>query len=224
MHGLQIIYEDNHLIAVNKPNGVLVHADETGDKTLIDQVKLYIKWKYEKPGDVFLGSFHRLDRPASGVVVFARTTKALTRMNKLIQERKVEKKYYAVTEDRPKEIEQTLVHYLIKDKAKNKSKVHKSQRSGTKRSELSYKLDAYLENHSLLKVNLVTGRSHQIRAQLKKINAPICGDLKYGATEKLKYYSIALHCTEMNFIHPVKKEPVSIKCMPPDFHPWTLFF
>lgn len=224
MHHLKVIYEDNHLIAVNKPVGVLVHADETGDATLMDQVKLYIKWKYEKPGDVFLGSFHRLDRPASGVVVFARTSKALVRMNKLMHDREVKKSYYAITEERPDEIEDHLIHYLIKDKYKNFARAHNSKRTGTRRAELKYRLASYIEKLSLLDIDLITGRPHQIRVQLSKIDCPVFADRKYGGQQTMKHRCIALHAYKMEFIHPVKKEPVSIQAEMPDFHPWTLFF
>ncbi len=224
MHDIKVIYEDNHLIAVNKPNGVLVQPDETGDHTLMDQVKLYIKWKYDKPGDVFLGSFHRLDRPVSGVVLFARTSKALTRMNDLIRERKVGKEYLAITEERPQDISGQLTHYLIKDTFKNRTHVHNSKRGSAKKAVLRYELTGYLKNHSLIKIDLETGRSHQIRAQLAKIGAPVCGDLKYGGAQKLKGGSIALHHQTMSFVHPVKKEPVTISCDPPEFHPWSIFF
>jgi len=222
MSGMRIIYEDNHLIAAFKPAGMLVHGDETRDRTLMDEVKAYIKWKFKKPGDVFLGSFHRLDRPVSGVVVFARTSKALERMNKQMKERKITKKYYAVTTLRPKEPKAILKHYLIKNPTKNVSKAYELPNKGRKEGVLEYELVGFTEGLSFLKINLITGRSHQIRAQFKKMGCPILGDIKYGSDRKLNY-GVALHCCEMSFLHPVKKEQLAITIQPDDREPWTLF-
>jgi 23S rRNA pseudouridine1911/1915/1917 synthase len=222
-NGLVVIYEDNHLIAVNKSVGDLVHGDETGDDTLADAVKQYIKFRYDKPGDVFLGVIHRLDRPVSGVVVFARTTKALTRMNELMKQKAIQKTYYAIVQHRPDPLNGTITHYIIKDETKNIVKAYASPRSGAKESTLSYEIAAELDAKVLLKVNPHTGRPHQIRAQLAKVGSSIIGDLKYGAEYPLENKSIALHCSEMSFLHPVKQEKVTIKADPPRSMPWRVF-
>lgn len=219
----QIIYEDNHLIAANKPVGWLSQGDETGDWTLMDEMKRYIKWKYEKPGDVFLGSFHRIDRPATGVVIYAKTSKALTRMNTLIRDRQIEKEYLIVTERRPSESSESLTHYMEKDRKRNISKAYDMEKKNRKESKLSYEMIAYLDQVCLVKVNLETGRSHQIRVQMSKIGANIIGDLKYGATKKMNNRGIALHCHKMSFIHPVKKEPITIQADMPEFFPFNVF-
>lgn len=215
---LSVIYEDNHLIAINKPAGWLVQGDETGDLPLTEFVKDYIKRRYNKPGDVFLGVIHRLDRPVSGVVVFARTSKALTRMNKLFQDRMVDKEYVAVVEHRPKELEGTLVHYLSKDKERNITHAYNKQRyQSTKRSELSYKYAGGLADHHLLQILPITGRSHQIRVQLAKMGCPIRGDKKYGAPKfNTDRGTIHLHSHKLSFIHPVKKEPIIIEAPVPE--------
>ena len=220
---MKIIYEDNHLIAASKPVGWLSQGDETGDWTLMDEVKRYIKWTHNKTGDVFLGSFHRLDRPASGVVIFAKTSKALTRMNALMRDRKIDKTYLVVSERRPVETSQNLTHYMIKDSKKNISKAYDIQKKNRKESRLSYQMLAYLDQVSLLKVNLETGRSHQIRVQLSKIGVPVVGDMKYGATRKMNNYGIALHCHTMSLVHPVKKEPITIKSGMPSYYPFDVF-
>lgn len=222
-HGIVVIFEDNHLIAVNKPVGSLVHSDETGDRTLADDVKDYIKVRYGKPGDVFLGVIHRIDRPVSGVVIFARTTKALVRMNKLLQEREVDKKYLAIVEHRPEELHATLHHHIIKDESKNIVKAYTRPKTGTKPAELSFQQLGELDGKVLLEVNPKTGRPHQIRAQLSKIGCSIVGDLKYGASYPLDNKSIALHCKEMSFMHPTKNEPVVISASPPKGFPWNVF-
>ncbi|MBL0027051.1 MAG: RluA family pseudouridine synthase [Saprospiraceae bacterium] len=221
--GLSVIYEDNHLIAINKPPGALVHGDETGDETLSDIVKQYIKVRYEKPGDVFLGVIHRLDRPVSGVVIFARTSKALIRMNKMLQEKAIQKTYLAIVSKRPEELSGKLTHYIYKDESKNIVKAYSSRKSGTKEAVLDYNLIAELDGKVLLIVNPHTGRPHQIRAQLSTIECPIIGDLNYGAEYPLPDKSIALHCREMSFIHPVKNEPIAIKADPPRKFPWNIF-
>ena len=208
IENLQVIYEDNHLIAINKPAGLLVQGDRTGDTPLSEMVKLYIKFRYHKPGDVFLGLIHRLDRPVSGVLLFARTSKALSRMNKLFKERKVEKCYWAVSKTRPQPIEGQLQHYLLKDHKKNKSFAlrqpgKKSQ--GAKLSKLNYKLLAELGGDHLIEVIPYTGRPHQIRVQLSSIGCPIIGDLKYGFPQANADGSIHLHSRSLSFIHPVKK-------------------
>ena len=220
---VQIIYEDNHLIAVNKPAGVLVHGDETGDYTLVDAVKGYIKDRYNKPGDVFLGVIHRLDRPVSGVVLFARTSKGLARMNKLFQERKVTKQYLAIVNKRPEPLEGKIIDFLAKDAKKNVARVHKSDRKGAKKSITEYKLEAGLNGYFLLKVNPITGRPHQIRVQLSNHGCPIVGDLKYGYSRPTQNRSICLHCNKLSFEHPIKKVPVEIEADMPEKEYWRFF-
>ena len=198
----KVLYEDNHLIAVFKPGGWLVQGDATGDKPLSDYVKEYIKVRYKKSGDVFLGVIHRLDRPVSGLVIFARTSKALTRMNEMFKERAVKKTYFAIVGERPKEIEGHLSHYLVKDKEKNRAKAFMSKRTkDAKKSDLDYKLLASIANHHLLEVKPLTGRPHQIRVQLAKINCSIRGDLKYGSLHRNRDRSIHLHSYKLEFIH-----------------------
>lgn len=221
---LQVIYEDNHLIAVNKPAGILVQGDETEDTPLVDYVKDYIKFRYQKPGDVFLGVVHRLDRPVSGAVIFARTSKALTRMNELFKERKVDKRYWAITENRPYPEFGHLTHYILKDQERNVSKAldQMSNRSkDAKKSELDYEMIGNLEAKYLLLVKPITGRPHQIRVQLSKIGCPIVGDVKYGHSQGNKDGSIYLHCRSMSFMHPVKQEPITITADAPDERLWN---
>ena len=218
-----VIYEDNHIIAVNKPVGTLVHGDETGDLTLADQVKSYIKIRYNKPGDVFLGVIHRLDRPVSGVVVFARTSKGLIRMNELLKNQEVSKTYLAIVSNRPEELSARLTHHIIKDNTKNIVKAYASKKPGTKEARLDYEVKGELDGKVLLEVSPITGRPHQIRVQLSKIECPIVGDLKYGATYPLPDKSIALHCSKMAFFHPVAKEQITITAEPPGKFPWNTF-
>jgi 23S rRNA pseudouridine1911/1915/1917 synthase len=223
---LEVIYEDNHLIAVNKPAGMLVHEDETGDAPLSDYVKEYIKHRYDKPGDVFLGVIHRLDRPVSGVVVFARTSKALERMNRLFHDRKVEKVYWAVVARRPDPLRGHLQHYILKDREKNMVKAYDqlSNRSkDAKLSELDYELIGELAGHFVLEVRPLTGRPHQIRVQLAKMGCPIRGDLKYGFPQANPDGNINLHCRKLAFEHPIKMEPVEILADPPQEAIWDLF-
>ena len=223
---LQILYEDNHLIAVNKPAGWLVQGDDTGDLPLAEWVKRYIKDRYQKPGAVFLGVIHRIDRPVSGVVVFARTSKALERMNKLFREREIEKTYWAVTAIRPEPIEGTLTHFLTKDTTRNVAKAYNTlsrRAKNAKKSVLNYEVIGGLGAHSLVQVKPITGRPHQIRVQLSKMGWPIKGDIKYGAERPNRDGSIHLHCRSLGFIHPVKKEPVLIEANPPIDQIWDLF-
>ncbi len=224
--GLQILHEDNHLIAVNKPAGWLVQGDITGDTPLSEYVKEYIKIRYKKPGDVFLGVVHRLDRPVSGVVVFARTSKALTRMNDLFKERKIEKTYLAITAERPEPIEGHLMHYILKDTTKNIAKAYDKTGNRTKaakKSDLDYELIGEVGNLHLIKINPITGRPHQIRVQLASIGCPIWGDVKYGFPRPNRDGSIHLHCRSLAFEHPVKKEPVYIEADPPNEQLWREF-
>lgn len=223
MRGLEVIYEDNHLIAVNKKAGNLVHGDDTGDDTLEEAVKLYIKFRYQKPGDVWLGVLHRLDRPVSGVTIFARTSKAAERMSKLFQNKQIQKIYYAVCKNRPAELSAKLTHYLSKDETSNKVKVRSNDVAGSKKAELEYEVIGDVDNGVLFKINLLTGRPHQARAQLAKIGCPIVGDLKYGSKVLLDDKSIGLHCGEMSFIHPVTKEKITIKAEAPSIPIWRDF-
>ncbi len=220
MGELKIIYEDNHIIAVNKACGDIVQGDKTGDETLIDKVKAYIKKKYKKPGDVYLGSPHRLDRPTSGVILFTRTSKALARLNDMFQDKEQMKKtYWAVVDALPEEEEATLTHFLIKDEEKNKSSAYDKQKKGSKEAILTYRHVGSLNKYHLLEIDLKTGRHHQIRAQLSKIGLHIKGDLKYGAARSNEDGGIHLHARKLEFIHPVKKEPIKIVAAPPKGDP-----
>lgn len=226
MNTLQVIYEDNHLIAINKPPGALVQGDETGDTPLSETVKLYIKDRYKKPGDVFLGVIHRLDRPVSGVVVFARTSKALERMNVLFKERKIEKTYWAIVNDRPEPMNGRLTHFLLKEKTRNVVKAfdtRSSRAKNAKESILDYELIAEIGNQHLLEVHPLTGRPHQIRAQLSKVGYPIRGDLKYGHPKANDDGSICLHSRKIAFEHPVTKVRVEITATPPNNQYWKIF-
>ncbi len=219
-----IIYEDNHLICANKPAGWLVQGDQTGDMPLTEFVKEYVKVRYNKPGAVFLGVIHRIDRPVSGAVIFARTSKGLERMNKLFQERQIRKRYLAVVEQRPEELEDTLVGFIAKNKERNMVAVSSTQRNKHyKFAKLEYRVLAGVGGHYLLEVIPHTGRPHQIRAQLGRINCPIRGDLKYGAKQGNTDGRIHLHAVGLEFIHPVKKEEVTIKAPIPNEQVWQLF-
>jgi 23S rRNA pseudouridine1911/1915/1917 synthase len=217
---LEILFEDNHLIVVNKRAGQLTQGDATGDPSLDRLLKQYIKEKYSKPGDVFLGVIHRIDRPVSGVVVYARTSKALIRMNKLFREQKVKKNYWCVVKNRPQLEEDTLHHHLVKNENQNKSYAYNKPHPNTKPASLSYKLISGSDQYFLLDVELHTGRHHQIRCQLSKIGSPIRGDLKYGFPRSNKDASISLHARSMEFIHPVKNETVRILAPVPSDPLW----
>jgi 23S rRNA pseudouridine1911/1915/1917 synthase len=215
---IEVLYEDNHLIAVNKKSGDIVQGDKTGDTPLSDFVKEYIKKKYNKPGEVFLGTIHRLDRPTSGIVLYARTSKALSRMNEQFREKKVQKTYWAVVENLPPNTIDTLDNYLRKNQKQNKSYVTKNK--GGKHAVLDYKLLKRLENFYLLEIRPQTGRHHQIRVQLANIGCIIKGDLKYGAKRSNKDASIHLLAQKLEFIHPVKKEPITILAPTPKDSVW----
>ena len=217
---LEILYEDNHIIAVNKKASDIVQGDRTGDRPLTEYVKDYIKKKYNKPGKVFLGVVHRLDRPVSGVILFARTSKALSRLNEMFREKKVKKTYWAIVKNKPQNAKGTLVHYLLKNQLKNKSQAFINENKNTLRSELSYELICNLNNYYLLLISPKTGRHHQIRVQLAKIGCPIKGDIKYGFDRTNKDKSIHLHARKIDFIHPVSKEPVSITAPTPNDVLW----
>lgn len=225
---LQVLFEDNHLIAVNKPAGYLSQSDKTGDVSMVEAVKSYIKHRYGKPGDVFLGLVHRLDRPVSGVLLFARTSKGLTRMNKLFAERKVEKTYWAVVGEQPKNTEGKLTGFIYKDTSKNKSKIlpkaDSNRHKGAKKAVLTYSVKGRLGKSVLLEVKPETGRPHQIRVQLSNMGTPIRGDIKYGFSEPNEDGNIHLHSRALAFIHPVKKEPVLITAsVPRNDQVWDMF-
>jgi len=220
---LLVLYEDNHLLIVNKAAGVLVQGDETGDIPLVELCKKYIKEKYNKPGEVFLGVVHRLDRPVSGVVVFARTSKALERMNELFRDRQTKKIYWAVVKNKPKEESGTLVHWLVKNEKNNKVTAFVKENKEGQRSELNYRLLKNQSGFNLLEVNPITGRPHQIRVQLASIGCVIVGDVKYGYDSPNSDKSICLHARQLTFIHPVKKETISIDAPLPKHEVWKLF-
>ncbi|RZK20720.1 MAG: RluA family pseudouridine synthase [Pedobacter sp.] len=205
-----ILFEDNHLIAINKRAGDIVQVDETGDEPLDEQVKKYIAKKYNKPNGAFLGVVHRLDRPVSGVILFAKTSKALERMNAAFKNREVKKTYWAVVRNKPERDSDTLIHWLIKNPQKNVVTYYKNEVANSQRAELSYRLIGNLDGYYLLEVDPLTGRSHQIRVQLSSMNCPIVGDNKYGYPRGSRKGSICLHARRLQFLHPVKKEPVNI--------------
>ncbi len=219
----QILYEDNHLLVVNKPAGLLVQGDHTGDAPLVELGKAYIKEKYSKPGDVFLGVVHRLDRPVSGVVVLAHTSKALTRLNALFQTREVEKTYWALVGQAPPTDAETLTHWLTKDPKRNKAKARTEAGGDGKQAELSYRLLLQSQDSFLLEVKPLTGRPHQIRVQLAAIGCPIRGDLKYGFAKPNSDASISLHARTLAFVHPVKKTPLKLVAPLPNEAGWQAF-
>ncbi len=217
---LQVLHEDNHIIIINKRAGDIVQGDKTGDKPLSDVVKEYIKDKYDKPGNVFLGTVHRLDRPTSGIVIFARTSKALERLNKMLRDKEINKTYWAVVKKEPSPKKNTLTHWLKKNPKNNKSTAHKSEVNGSKKSILHYNIIKKLDHYSLLEIDLETGRHHQIRCQLSSIGSSIKGDLKYGAPRSNKNGSIHLHAKKIHFTHPVNKESISITAPTPKDPIW----
>lgn len=217
---LEVLYEDNHIIVVNKRVGDIVQGDKTGDKPLSDVIKEYIKDKYNKPGEVFLGVVHRLDRPTTGIVLFARTSKALTRLNELFKNRETKKTYWAVVKNKPQEKSATLVHYLKRNEKTNTSKAHIKEVPESKQASLDYTIIKELNNYTVLEVNLHTGRHHQIRAQLSAIGSPIKGDLKYGFDRSNPDGGIHLHARKLSFIHPVSKEAIEIIAPVPDDVIW----
>jgi 23S rRNA pseudouridine1911/1915/1917 synthase len=223
MQQLKVLFEDNHLLAINKEAGILVQGDATGDTPLVELGKEYIKRKYEKPGAVFLGVVHRLDRPVSGVVIFARTSKSLERMNALFRDRETQKTYWALVRNKPPHEEGNLVHWLLKDEKKNKTTAFKKETPGALRSELDYRVLGVRSGFSLLEVNPITGRPHQIRVQLASMGCPIVGDLKYGDHLANEDASICLHARRLKFIHPVKKEETLIEAPLPFNELWNSF-
>lgn len=219
----EIIYEDNHLLAINKKSGELVQGDKTGDSSLNELLKEFIKTRDSKPGNVFLGVCHRLDRPVSGVILFAKTGKALARLNDIFRNQEIKKIYWAIVKNKPPENSGILVHYLVKDHLKNKSVAYKAPGKDARESSLNYRVIGSSENYHLLEIELNTGRHHQIRAQLAKIGCPVKGDLKYGFPRSNKDGGISLHARELNFIHPVKKEKIRIIADPPEKDIFGLF-
>lgn len=220
-NNLQIIYEDNHLIAINKRPGDIVQGDKTGDMPLSEVVKLYIKEKYNKPGNVYLGVAHRLDRPTSGIVVFAKTSKALPRLNKLFAEKTANKTYWAVVKNAPEKQQDILTHWMKRNTKQNKSYANKKEVPESKKAILEYRTIKKLDNFYLLKIDLKTGRHHQIRSQLTAIGSPIKGDLKYGFDRSNKDGSIHLHARSLSFIHPIKKEMLDLVAPPPNDPVWN---
>ena len=221
---MTVLYEDNHIIAVNKTCNEIVQGDKTGDTPLSETVKAYIKEKYNKPGEVFLGVTHRLDRPTSGVVLFARTSKALTRLNEMFKSHEqIKKTYWAIVQGCPKVPEARLENWLVRNEAQNKSYIAKPGAKEAKQAILSYKTLVKGEHYTLLEVNLETGRHHQIRCQLAAIGCPIKGDLKYGAKRSNPDGGICLHARKIEFIHPVKKENICITASVPNDSLWQQF-
>jgi 23S rRNA pseudouridine1911/1915/1917 synthase len=218
---LQILHEDNHLIVINKRVGDIVQGDKTGDKPLSEVIKEYLKEKYNKPGEVFLGVVHRLDRPTSGIVVFARTSKALTRLNEMFSNRETQKTYWAIVKNRPENAEATLVHYLKRNEKNNTSKAHLKEVPESKKASLEYKIIKELDNYFALEIHLHTGRQHQIRAQLAAIGCPIKGDLKYGFDRSNSDGGIHLLARKLVFIHPVSKENIEIVAPTPNDAIWN---
>tara|TARA_R110001599_G_scaffold19921_1_gene75830 strand:+ start:7725 stop:8411 length:687 start_codon:yes stop_codon:yes gene_type:complete len=217
---LQVLFEDNHIVIVNKRAGDISQGDKTGDKPLSDVVKAYIKEKYNKPGDVFLGVVHRLDRPTSGVIIFARTSKALERLNKMLRDKTIKKTYWAVVKNQPTKEQDTLTNFLKKNPKNNKSTAYSKEIDGSKKAILHYKTIKKLDNYSLLEIDLETGRHHQIRCQISAIGSPIKGDLKYGFNRSNKDGSIHLHARRINFTHPVSKEIIQITASVPNDVIW----
>jgi 23S rRNA pseudouridine1911/1915/1917 synthase len=220
---VEILYEDNHLIAVFKKSSDLAQGDKTGDPSLDSEVRKYIARKYNKPGDVYLGVVHRLDRPVSGVLLYTRTSKSLERLNEIFRTRQVKKVYYAIVKEQPPEEEATIRHFLKKNETQNKSYAYDNEVKGSKEASLTYRIKGRSERYYLLEVELHTGRHHQIRAQLAKIGCPIKGDLKYGFPRSNDDGSISLFARSLEFIHPVKKEPVTIIAHFPEGDIWSHF-
>ena len=220
---MTVVYEDNHLIVVNKRPSEIVQGDKTGDEPLSDTLKRYLKEKYAKPGNVFLGVTHRLDRPVSGLVVFAKTSKALSRLNEMFRAGEVKKTYWAIVKNCPPQEEGELVHYLVRNERQNKSYAYDKEVKGAKKAVLHYRLIGRSDNYYLLEVDLKTGRHHQIRCQLAKMGCPIKGDLKYGFPRSNPDGSICLHARCVRFVHPVSKEQVEVVAPVPEDNGWSFF-
>lgn len=220
---MTVVYEDNHVIVVNKTASEIVQGDKTGDVPLSETVKQFLKEKYAKPGNVFLGVTHRLDRPVSGLVVFAKTDKALTRLNNMFRNSEVKKTYWAIVKNCPEKTEGELVHYLVRNEKQNKSYAYDEEVKNSKKAVLHYKLIAHSQNYYLLEVDLKTGRHHQIRCQLAKMGCPIKGDLKYGFPRSNPDGSICLHARSVKFVHPVSKELIELTAPVPEGNLWNAF-
>lgn len=221
---MQVLYEDNHIIIVNKESGEIVQGDKTGDVPLSDIVKQYIKETHAKPGAVFLGVVHRLDRPVSGVVVFAKTSKALTRLNNMFRDGEIHKTYWALCSNRPEKIEGELDNWLVRNEKQNKSYVYDKEKPNAKRARLHYQVIGATDRYTLIEVHLMTGRHHQIRSQLAHIGCPIKGDLKYGAKRSNPDGSISLLARRVEFIHPVSKEKIIVEAPLPNDNIWKSIF
>lgn len=220
---MEILFEDNHLIAINKKPSEIVQGDKTGDEPLSEKVKQYIREKYNKPGEAYLGVAHRIDRPVSGVVIFAKTSKALSRLNEMFRDKEVKKTYWAVVKNKPNPESGHLIHYLKKNEQKNISRAYEKETESALKAELDYKITASSDNYHLLEINPHTGRHHQIRVQLSAIGCPIKGDVKYGFRRGNEDASIHLHARQTEFIHPVKKESITITANPPNEVLWNYF-
>lgn len=220
---MTVIYEDNHIIIVNKTASEIVQGDKTGDTPLSETIKQYLKEKYDKPGNVFVGVTHRLDRPVSGLVVFAKTSKALSRLNEMFKNSEVKKTYWAVVKNRPPEMEGELVHYLVRNEKQNKSYAYDQEKPGSKKAILHYRLIGQSQNYYLLEIDLKTGRHHQIRCQLAKMGCAIKGDLKYGSPRSNPDGSICLHARFISFMHPVSKEVIEMEAPVPSGNLWNGF-
>ena len=220
---MTVVYEDNHIIVVNKTSSEIVQGDKTGDIPLSETVKQYLKEKYQKPGNVFVGVTHRLDRPVSGLLVFAKTSKALSRLNEMFKNSEVKKTYWAIVKECPRELEGELVHYLVRNEKQNKSYAYDKEVPDSKKAILHYRLIARSQNYNLLEVVLKTGRHHQIRCQLAKMGCPIKGDLKYGFARSNPDGSICLHARRISFIHPVSKEQIDLEAPVPPGSLWNGF-
>ncbi len=220
---MTVVYEDNHIVVVNKTSSEIVQGDKTGDTPLSEMVKQYLKEKYNKPGNVFIGVTHRLDRPVSGLVVFAKTSKALPRLNEMFRNGEVKKTYWAIVKECPKGTEGELVHYLVRNEKQNKSYAYDKEVKNSKKAVLHYKLIGHSQNYYLLEVDLKTGRHHQIRCQLAKMGCPIKGDLKYGSPRSNPDGSICLHARTVQFVHPVSKEMIRLTAPVPEGNLWNGF-
>ena len=220
---MTVVYEDNHIIVVNKAASEIVQGDKTGDIPLSDTVKAYLKEKYQKPGNVFVGVTHRLDRPVSGLVVFAKTSKALSRLNDMFRVGDVHKVYWAIVKNEPKQLEGELVHWLVRNEKQNKSYAYDREVKDAKKAILKYRMIGKSDNYTLLEVELMTGRHHQIRCQLAKMGCPIKGDLKYGSPRSNPDGSICLHARRISFVHPVSKEQIELEAPLPEGNLWSSF-
>ncbi|MBR2638665.1 MAG: RluA family pseudouridine synthase [Bacteroidaceae bacterium] len=220
---MKVLYEDNHIIIINKSSGEIVQGDKTGDESLCDTLKVYLKEKYNKPGNVFIGLPHRLDRPVSGVVIFAKTSKALERLNNMFRVGEVKKIYWAITKNKPLVTEGELSHWILRNEKMNKSFAYRKEVDGSKHALLNYRTLASSDNYTLIEVELKTGRHHQIRCQLSAMGCPIKGDLKYGAKRSNPDGSISLHARYVEFVHPVSKQPIKITAPVPNDRLWQSF-